>query len=203
MTASGHGHKPETVTLFGFPLHDSNPSVNNEIPTRIKKQERGQTSTLSMVTPETGEMVANGALCFVEEKEIDSEEFVKLYQDGLRQMYKLSKPGAMIFEYVYEEVRGKNGANKDTVALNAYHIQKWKPDISPRTYNRGLRELLEKEFLFRSTTRDLFFINVRYLFNGDRMGLIKLYRRRINKMQEPKLVDNQRLLELGDNNDQA
>lgn len=175
-------------TMFGFPLYDSNPSVNNDIPTRIKKNEKGRASNISMVTPDTGELVANGALYFIEEKEVDTEEFVKMYEHGLSQMYELTKPGEEIFRYVYAEIIGKNGINKDTIALNAYHIQKWKPNISARTYNRGLRELLEKEFLFRSTTRDLFFINVRYLFNGDRMGLVKLYRRRIKK-QAPILVE--------------
>lgn len=188
MTDISRAHKTEGVTMFGFPLYDSNPSVSNDIPTRIKNHERGQNSTISMVSPDTGQLVANGALCFVEEREIDSEEFVKMYEYGVQQMHKLTRPGAMIFNYVYKEVVGKNGANKDTIALNAYHIQKWKPDISARTYNRGLRELLEKKFLFRSTTRDMFFINVRYMFNGDRMGLVKLYRRRISK-QEPKLIE--------------
>lgn len=194
MTDISRTNKTEGGTMFGFPLYDSNPSVNNEIPTRIKNHEKGKNSTFSMVTPDTGELVANGALCFIEEKEVDSEEFVKLYEYGVQQMYSLTKPGAMIFNYVYKEVVGKHGANKDTIALNAYHIQKWKPDISARTYNRGLRELLEKKFLFRSTTRDVFFINVRYMFNGDRMGLVKLYRRRINRIiQEPKLITNPEL----------
>lgn len=188
MTKDSQQGKDAVATMYGFPLHDSNPSVSDNIPTRVRKNEKGQSSLLSLVTPDTGELVANGALCFVEEKEIDSEEFVKVYKEGLRNMYKLSKPGVMIFEYVYDEILGKNGVNRDTIALNAYHIQKWNPGISARTYNRGLHELLEKKFLYRSTTRDMFFINVRYLFNGDRMGLVKLYRRRMNKIQEPKLI---------------
>jgi hypothetical protein len=180
----------QKVTMFGFPLYETNPSVSNEIPTRLKITDKGQTSSLSMITPDTGELVANGALCFVEEKEVDSEEFVKLYHDGVRKMHELTKPGSMLFLYVYEEILGKNGINKDTVALNAYHIQKWRPDISARTYNRGLHELLEKKILYRSITRDIFFINIRFLFNGDRMGLVKLYRRRLNKINMPKLIQN-------------
>jgi hypothetical protein len=202
MTNNGQEDKKEAITMFGFPLYDSNPSVNNDIPTRIKKTEKGQTSMLSMITPDTGELVASGALLFVNEKETDSEEFVKLYKDGIRHMHKLTKPGYMIFVYVYDEVVGKNGINKDTIALNAYHIQKWDPAVSARTYNRGLHELLEKKFLFRSTTRDVFFINVRYLFNGDRMGLLNLYRRRINKPKDQRLIENQHTLELEPDNDQ-
>jgi hypothetical protein len=180
----------QKITKFGFPLYETNPSVSNEIPTRRKITDKGQASSFSMVSPDTGELVANGALCFVDEREVDSEEFVKVYHDGVRKMHELTKPGFMLFIYVYEEMIGKNGINKDTVALNAYHLQKWRPDISARTYNRGLHELLEKKILFRSITRDIFFINVRYLFNGDRMGLVKLYRRRLNRINEPKLIQN-------------
>jgi hypothetical protein len=188
----------QKITKFGFPLYETNPSVSNEIPTRFKMTNKGQASSLSMVSPDTGELVANGALCFVDEKEVDSEEFVKVYHDGVIKMHELTKPGSMLFIYVYEEMIGKNGINKDTVALNAYHLQKWRPDISARTYNRGLHELLEKKILFRSITRDIFFINVRYLFNGDRMGLVKLYRRRLNRINEPKLIQN--VLPLDDDN---
>lgn len=202
MSNNRQKEKPETITKFGFPVYETNPSVTNEIPTRVKKTDKGQNSNFSMIAPDTGELVANGALCFVEEKEVDTEEFVKVYKDGIRQMNKLTKPGFELFTYVYDEIVGKNGVNKDTIALNAYHIQKWKPDMSARTYNRGLHELLQKKILFRSITRDVFFINVRYLFNGDRMGLVKLYRRRINKSASRLLTDGQRSLQLETDNEE-
>ena len=39
----------------------------------------------------------------------------------------------------------------------------------------GLRELLEKEFLYRSPYDGTFFINIRYMFNGDRLAFVKAY----------------------------
>ena len=45
--------------------------------------------------------------------------------------------------------------------------------LNQRTFRRGLRELLEKQFLYRSTSDGLFFINIRFMFNGDRLAFVK------------------------------
>jgi hypothetical protein len=38
-----------------------------------------------------------------------------------------------------------------------------------------LRELLDKEFLYRSPADETVFINIRYMFNGDRLAFVKAY----------------------------
>jgi hypothetical protein len=47
--------------------------------------------------------------------------------------------------------------------------------LNQRTFRRGLRELLEKQFLYRSTSDGLFFINIRFMFNGDRLAFVRTY----------------------------
>ena len=47
--------------------------------------------------------------------------------------------------------------------------------MGERTYQRGLRELLENEFLYRSPSADVFFVNIMYMFNGNRITLAKSY----------------------------
>ena len=37
------------------------------------------------------------------------------------------------------------------------------------------RELLEKEFLYRSPSDGVFFVNIRFMFNGDRLAFVKSY----------------------------
>lgn len=174
----------------GFPLYETNPSITNDMPTRIRTGKMSRVGDAYMVAPGTGQVVANGAFGFVEEKEIDTEEFVKIYLAGIRQYGELTKAGALLFEYVYHEMSGVEAKDKDTVAINAYYIKKWKPDITVRTYNRGLHELLAKEFLFRSPTTDVFFVNVRFMFNGDRLVLVQSYRRKAKKTA-PRQLQNE------------
>jgi len=87
--------------------------------------------------------------------EVDKERFVKLYLAGLKQAAGLSKAGLAVFETVYKQVRERPG--QDTVPLDSYSSS-----LHPVTYRRGLRELLEKEFLFRSPNPGLFFVNIRF-----------------------------------------
>ena len=131
-----------------------------------------------MVAPGTGEVVGRGAFAFVQEKEVDSEEFVKVYIAGIRQYAELSKSGALLFECVYKEISGRSSKDKDTVTLNYLLAQRLKNDLSRRTYERGMNELLEKEFLYRSLAADVYFVNVRFMFNGDRLVLVQSYRRK-------------------------
>jgi hypothetical protein len=61
--------------------------------------------------------------------------------------------------------------------LNYFVAQRWREDLTRRTYERGMKELLEKEFLFRSVSSDMYFVNIRYIFNGDRLVLAQSYQR--------------------------
>jgi hypothetical protein len=102
-------------------------------------------------------------------EEVDKERFVKLYLAGLKQAAGLSKSGLSVFEIVYDLLRRKPG--EDKVMLSAADSK-----LEQRTYQRGLRELLEKEFLYRSHYDGVFFVNIRFMFNGDRLAFVKGYR---------------------------
>jgi hypothetical protein len=44
-----------------------------------------------------------------------------------------------------------------------------------RTFRHGLRQLLEKEFIYESLVSEVFFVNIRYMFNGDRLAFVRTY----------------------------
>ncbi|MFZ4700918.1 MAG: hypothetical protein ACOYMG_12790 [Candidatus Methylumidiphilus sp.] len=131
-----------------------------------------------MIAPGTGEVIAKGAFAFVEDREVDSEQFVKMYLAGIRRYGELSKAGALLFEFVYREISGRGGKDKDTVSISYLLALEWEPKLTARTYQRGLGELLSKGFIFRSLAADVYFVNVRFMFNGDRMALVQSYRRK-------------------------
>jgi len=68
-------------------------------------------------------------------------------------------------------MRAKPGS--DEIKLNQYVAKDH--GMSDRTYQRGVRELLEKEFLFRSPSDGVFFVNIRFMFNGDRLAFVRSY----------------------------
>jgi hypothetical protein len=178
--------KEEAVTVTlpsrrGFRVYESNPSLEEGLTTRTKFRIPATTGGAIVVAQETGVILGKGAIGFVEEKEVDPEEFVKIYLAGVRKYGELSKAGALLFEYVYHQMSGADGKDKDMVALSLHWARKWKADLSERTYQRGLSELLAKQFIFRSFSTDMYFVNVRFMFNGDRIALVQSYRRRDKK----------------------
>ena len=153
----------------GVPIYQTNPSIPSE--SEIKRSKRAQIGTEAkglVVDSGTGEIFGHGGAIAYEWEEVDKERFVKLYLAGLKQAAGLTKAGLAVFELVYSQVREHPG--KDTVPLDPLSS-----GLEERTYQRGLRELFAKEFLFRSTNPGLFFVNIRFMFNGDRLAFVKGY----------------------------
>lgn len=155
---------------YGVKVYQSNPSIPSEA--EIKRNKRAQIGTDMrglVVDTGSGEILGHGGAIAYEWEEVDKERFVKLYLAGLKQAAGLSKAGLAVFETVYKQVRERPG--QDTVPLDSYSSS-----LHPVTYRRDLRELLEKEFLFRSPNPGLFFVNIRFMFNGDRLAFVKGYK---------------------------
>jgi hypothetical protein len=160
-------------TKRGFPVYRTNPSVpvKNGLPTRTKRISVPGGKGAVIVDNTTGELKGIGGMGFWWEEEVDTSRFVKLFLDGIKQAAGLSKTGIQVFELVYHEMRANPGS--DEIKLNQYVAKDH--GISDRTYQRGVRELLEKEFLYRSPSDGVFFVNIRFMFNGDRLAFVKSY----------------------------
>jgi hypothetical protein len=159
-------------TKRGFPVYRTNPSVPQPygLPTRTKRISVPGGKGSVIVDNSSGE-VRVGGLGFWFEEEVDTTRFVKMFLDGIKQAAGLSRAGIQVFELVYREIQANPGS--DEIKLNQYVAKD--RGISDRTYQRGVRELLEKEFLYRSPSDGVFFVNIRFMFNGDRLAFVKSY----------------------------
>lgn len=161
----------------GIPVYKANPSVPNpDAISRPKRMQFGDERKGFLVDNGSGELVGLGGATFYEFEEVDSGRFVKMFLAGVKQAAGLTKSGLTVFEHVYLEMQNHPG--RDQVSLSYLTAKEHLTSLSQRTYNRGLRELLDKEFLFRSPVEGVFFINVRFMFNGDRLAFVKGYKRR-------------------------
>jgi hypothetical protein len=175
-------------TKRGFPVYRTNPSVPqvNGLPTRSKRITVPGGKASVIVDNGTGEIKGFGGMGFWWQEEVDSSRFVKLFLEGIKQAAGLSKTGIQVFELVYHEMRANPGS--DEIKLNQYVAKDH--GISDRTYQRGVRELLEKEFLYRSPSDGVFFVNIRFMFNGDRLAFVKTYHLKgASRQQELPLLD--------------
>jgi hypothetical protein len=175
-------------TKRGFPVYRTNPSVPSAaggLPTRTRRISVPGGRGSVILDNSTGE-VRVGGMGFWWEEEVDTTRFVKLFLEGIKQAAGLSKTGIQVFELVYHEMRANPGS--DEIKLNQYVAKDH--GINDRTYQRGVRELLEKEFLYRSPSDGVYFVNIKFMFNGDRLAFVKSYHLKgASRQQELPLPD--------------
>jgi hypothetical protein len=75
-----------------------------------------------------------------------------------------------VFKLVYNFIL--RNPNTDRIMLSPKQVK----GMAKATFERGLTELLTKEILYRSTITYVFFLNINYMFNGDRLAIVKEYR---------------------------
>ena len=180
------------ATKRGFPIYDRNPSVPapGGIPTRMKPVKIANGNRAMIIGRDTGELLGDAQAAFFEMQAVDQGQFVKIYLEGIKNTAKLTKAGMQVFEIVYNQMR--ENPQTDKIELNAYLAKKFAIEMSERTYQRGLRELLENEFLYRSPSADVFFVNIMYMFNGNRITLAKTYYMKERSAQAELLLSDSR-----------
>lgn len=162
-----------TKARKGNLLYESNPflpDVNSSSRSKKKINKRGD---MMMASAETGEVVANVA-GFWHIEEVDSTKFVKLYVNGVKAFKELSGAGTKVFEVLYLKMQDAIG--KDMVYMSFTTVDQSITPMSEATYTRGMRELVDKQFLAATPHLGLFWLNPDYVFNGDRLSMVKEYR---------------------------
>jgi hypothetical protein len=175
---------------------DYSPAVNPLMePQEIRVQRRyvrtrggGQ----DLVNSQTGELVGVAVIQVVEER--DDAEFVKVFAEGVRAAFELTRTGYRVFQAVlaiYQSTSMKGGYAEAVElfwfgdGLNGQTV-----DMSEKTFQRGLKELLTKGFLAPRMASS-FWVNPSLFFKGDRVAFVKEYRRRRTAAVErdPRTVD--------------
>lgn len=172
-----------------LPKYVTNPSLDTVVlNTRTKKVFAKNNEALYITNAQTGEQTpATGGAAFVREELVDTEQFIKLYAEGVKHIANLSAAGFKIFQLVY--LLMLENPNNDRLIIDFHElvaIQKF--DQSQKTFIRGINELLEKTIIYQSMTPSVYFLNMNLFFNGDRITRIQTYKIKKNDAQ-PDLLD--------------
>jgi hypothetical protein len=145
----------------------------------VKRRYVRTSSRQDLMDAATGELAAVTAIHTIEER--DDAEFVKVFADGVRAAFDLSRTGYRVFQAVltiYQDTAMKRGYAEAVElfwfgdGLNGRTI-----DMSEKTFQRGLKELLAKSFLAPKSA-SMFWVNPSLFFKGDRVAFVKEYRRK-------------------------
>lgn len=158
----------------GVTIYESNPFVKNAAANaRVgTKRIAARDGQRFMIVSEHGEVLAPAG--FHEVVEVDRTAFLKLYVNGIKAFAGLKPAGARVFEVIYNLVSQLPGA--DRVWVHYADVDMATNPMSERTFMRGMRELIELGFIAESSRPSMYWLNIDYLFNGDRLAFIKEYR---------------------------
>ena len=190
----------EKLSLKAMKSEMMSPLINPLVePQQLKTRRRLVRSGRSedLVNQATGEISGVAAIHQIEER--DDAEFVKVFAAGVAATYDLTKTAQRVFQVVldrYQRTPMSRGY-ADSVELFWFGsgINGRDAGMSERTWMRGLKELLEKRFLYPKTT-STYWTNPALFFKGDRVLFIKEYRRRKPTEQETLEAAGQQRLEV-------
>jgi hypothetical protein len=136
-------------------------------------------SSKELIDASTGEVNHVAAIHEVIEK--DDAEFVKVFAAGVAATYDLTKTGQRVFQCVLDEYQRTpmHGGYADSIELFWFGdgLAGRDAGMSEKTFQRGLKELLGKQFLAPRSPSS-FWVNPALFFKGDRVMFIKEYRRK-------------------------
>jgi hypothetical protein len=170
---SNEDSKQEEKKRRGLTLYGANPFIVSGL---VKPKTKRITNKKGdcMIVGETGEIVAPVA-GFWQAQEVDAAKFVKLYINGVKAFKELTNAGTKVFELLYLEVQ-KN-ISKDRVYLSFSTIDNKETKISQATFTRGMRELIDKGFVAPTIAVGWYWLNLDYMWNGDRLAFVQEYRK--------------------------
>lgn len=165
---SKKGVKVKVSTRAPRVRYENNPLVK---PRELVMKERTVKvgSARELVDISTGEISNVNAI--YQRKIVDSERFAKIYLDGLAKTFDMSKTAQRVFQSILKLCE----KDTDSLWLNFMLVSKHDPDMPESTFYRGLKELLDREFIAHSDVPNKFWINPHLFFNGDRVKFITEY----------------------------
>lgn len=168
----------------------------SEIRTRHKTVKTRATAK-ELVDTDTGEVVAMSLIHVIEER--DDEHFVKVFADGVKAAFDLSRTGYRVFVAVLQSYQTEKltGGFADSVNLIWFDggLNGAKLGMTDRTFHNGLKELISKEFL-KPKLPNQYWVNPALFFKGDRVAFMREYRRVPTDKQITKKTTQKTLFDL-------
>lgn len=181
----------------GVVRYRENPFVTHDSVVTRRKRVTVSTSRKAVLDLDTGELEHTAEIVAI--REVDSEQFVKLFTQNLRMFFDLSPTTMKLVPVLLSQVQ--RHPNTDRVMLNLNVAQNYfndaKMSVSKASFHRSVKELLDKQFIAETVLAGLFFINPNLFFNGDRVRFVNEVRRKRANGEHTQLVDKTQSDELG------
>lgn len=174
--------------------YEVNPFIGEVLSTlketiKTKKQfVKGDKSVANYITSSaTGEVTGETAL--IRFKDVDTEQFTKLYSTKIKNFFSMPTSANLVFEYILTYLK----KDQDQIYLYDNDVVAYSKQSS-KSCLRGTQWLLENDIIARTIRPYWFFINPTLFFNGDRITLIDVYQKQNKKLDLKSLPENTKFL---------
>ena len=126
-------------------------------------------------------------------RQVDSEQFLKLFTRNIALTFDLTSPGIKAFNVLCWAVQ-VGALAKDEVALDSFALDEFLSahkdrdpplkDFSLATFKRGLAELETAKLIAKTLRKGRYFVNPSFVFNGDRVAFSTVIERKKTTFQE-------------------
>lgn len=160
---------------------------------QVRLSKLGQDDNV-LINQSTGEIHGTHVTTF---KQVDGEQFVKLFTANIALTFDLKSPGIKAFTVLLWSVQNK-ALSKDEVPLDAIvlnefteaHVGKEPPlRLSHATFLRGLAELVKAQIIAKTMRQGWYFINPNFVFNGDRIAFTTVIEKARRARRDPNTID--------------
>lgn len=162
--------------------HKENPSIKLATAETVKGykfiQAKAEQTDITVYNKEDESEKEINGLIFSMKQEVDKSQFVKIFISGFSVLANLKSSTKLLFEYVFYLVKDTVGKDKIYFTYGDYLDFATNEGIEPMSqtsFYRNLNELIENEVLYPTERTHWYFINVSYMFNGDRLTFLKEY----------------------------
>lgn len=130
-------------------------------------------------------------LDFYTSKQIDKAKFIRIYTTSFQAISSLKSAGMKIlFSYIFPLMEEEFLV--DSYYLNYEDYSKRMSDlkleaITERYFEMGISDLLKNEIIYKHRLAYIYFINISYLFNGDRLKFIKEKQKQMQESTEEEI----------------
>lgn len=131
----------------------------------VKSTEESKRNNKYSTNPFMKELVAK-----IGTKKVDSEYFVKVYNNKLKNFFAMPRSAGLVFKYILDNL----DKDQDQIYLYERALSEYS-QLSGKSCFRGVAWLLEHSIIANTARPCWFFINPSLFFNGNRLTLVNTY----------------------------
>ncbi|WP_020181510.1 hypothetical protein [Methylotenera sp. 1P/1] len=117
---------------------------------------------------------------------LDDKEFLKVFINANSVLSELKNSSKLVFEYIFKCLQASSSFNKTEIEVNYKHYVRFcrynnVKALCEKSFYLARKQLIELDIIDETDERGIYFFNLNFFFNGNRLTVINNYVRATNK----------------------